>query len=197
MRVIRKIWFFSLLVVATLFTQNANALPAGDKELYKSLPDVIFSIGSGSAEIDCKVYKYTSGVYTDKYVYTYQISNIDSGIGLSFFSVGVLDGADAFDPDYELLLGVINPELWTVVGSPVQSVEGLFVSTIDNGESSALLWFVSDYASTSGSGALFGTLSGMPHYAKGDLLTPIPEPATLVLLGMVGLLALARRRCSV
>jgi hypothetical protein len=161
---------------------------------------VTFNIGSGSAEVDCDVYKYRTGDYADKYVYAYQISNIDSEVGLSFFSVGIFDGANAFDADYEPLMGVVNPDLWAVVDSPAQSVDGLFSSPIYSDgplTTSTVLWFVSDYEPTSGKGTLFGTASGMPEHATGDLLTPIPEPATIALLGICGLLTLIRKRQSV
>jgi len=194
---IRKIWFLSSLIIAAVLVQDAGALPVGDRRLYESLSDVVFSIGNGTAELDCEVYKYRSGAYAGKYVYAYQISNIDSGIGLSFFSVAILDGANAFDADYEPLMGVVNPDLWAVVGSPAQSVDALFTGPIHSDgpiTTSTVLWFVSDYESTLGSGALFGTLSGTPYYATGNLLTPVPEPATLVLLGIGGLLILARKK---
>ena len=192
---ITKIRFLSLLIITTLFVRDASALPDGDKWLYDSVSDVTFSIGSGTAEVDCEVYKYTSE--TEKYVYVYQISNVDSGVGLSFFSVGILDGANAFDADYEVLVDAVNPDIWEVVGSPAQSVDGLFSSPIYSDgplTTSTVLWFVSDYAPTSGKGTLFGTASGMPEHATGDLLTPIPEPATIVLLGICGSLTLIRKR---
>ncbi|MHC4424217.1 MAG: hypothetical protein ACYSWR_06055 [Planctomycetota bacterium] len=194
---IRKILFLGLLVITALFVRDASALPVGDKSLYDSLSDVTFSIGSGSAEVDCEVYKYTSGAYADKYVYAYQISNIDSGIGLSFFSVGIFDGASAFDADFEPLLGVANPDIWVVVGSPAQSVDGLFSSPIHSDSPitiSTVLWFVSDGPPTLGNGALFGTAYGVPHYASGDVLTPIAEPATFVLFGIGCLLTIPWKR---
>jgi hypothetical protein len=197
MRGITKTWFLGLLIITTLFIRDASALPDGNKRLHNSLYDVIFSIGSGSAEVDCDVYKYRTGDYADKYVYAYQISNVDSGVGLSFFSVGILDGANAFDADYELLMGVVNPDIWEVVGSPAQSVDALFSSPIYSDDpitTSTVLWFVSDYAPTSGKGTLFGTTSGMPEHATEDLLTPIPEPATIALLGICGLLTIIRKR---
>ena len=190
--------FLALLIAATLFAQNASALPVGDKWLYDSLPDVAFSIGSGSALVDCEVYKYTSGDYVNEYVYTYQISNVDSGVGLSLFSVGILPGADAYDPNFELLPGVVAPASWSVVTSGVvESVNGLFTSVIESGglwSASVPLWFVSDSEPILGNGALFGTSSGIPYYATGDLLTPVPEPATLTLFGIGVLITLTRRR---
>jgi len=198
----KKFRFLVLLLVAILFAQNARAIPAGDNLLDDGLYDVTYSIGSGFAELDCEVYKYTSGVYTDKYVYTYQISNISSGIGLSFFSVGIKDGANAFDPDFDAIPGAVAPTVWDVVyvsypppaSEHVKSVEALFTYTIDGGFGSVVLWFASDYASTLGNGVLFGMSSGTPYYATGDLLTPVPEPATLALLGIGGLMTLIRKR---
>lgn len=187
--------FLISLLVAILFVQNASAIPGGG--VLDANHTGTFAFEYGSAEVDCEVYKYTPGEYTSQYVYTYQISNIDSGIGLSFFSVGIKDGANALDPHHDLGAGVA-PTNWDTVGSPVQSVDGLFTSPIYNGLSSEVLWFASDYASTLGEAALFGTSSGSPKYAGGGVLTPVPEPATILLLGIGGaLITLTRKRCSV
>jgi hypothetical protein len=184
--------FLVALVVVALLSQNASAIPAGG--VMEASYTETLSITAGSALVDCEVYSYASGDYEGKYVYTYQISNIDSGIGLSLFSVGILDGAGAESASYDHITGAVDPINWAVVGSPAQSVDALFINTIGNGQSSALLWFASDYASTLGNGALFGTSSGIPYYATGDLLTPVPEPATLTLFGIGALITLTRRR---
>jgi hypothetical protein len=181
-----------MLLVVTQFLQNASAIPVGGS-LYGDPCTATFGIGSGSATVNCEVYKYTSG----EFIYTYQIFNQDSGIGLSFFSVAILEGASAWSPgvDSDPISGYVEPVpgSWTVVGSPPQSVNCLFADTIDNAEGSALLWFVSDHAPGSGKGTLFGISSGIPYYATGDLPAPIPEPATLALLGIGALMTLARK----
>jgi len=193
----RKFGLFSLLVVATLFAHNARAGPVPIGSTMEDHDSTTFTIGSGSAVVNSNVYYgYTSGTYEDKYVYTYQIIN-NSGMELSFFLVGISDGANAFAPDVAEVAGTVNPTYWTTVGSPVQSVDALFANTtIGDGESSAILWFVSDYSSTSGDGMLVCMSSGSPYYATGDVLTPVPEPATIMLLGLGGLMTVIRKRRS-
>jgi len=185
--------FLILLLSAILLcAQSANALPVGDKTLYESL-GVPFSLGKGFAQVDCEVYQYTTGSYAGKYVYAYQISNLNAGIGISFFSVEILEGATAESASYDQIVGTVDPIYWTIISSPpqIQSVEALFANTLDNGETSARLWFASNYAPSLGSGALFGRASlGME-----EVVTPIPEPSTLILLGsLVGLANFKRKK---
>jgi len=187
MKTKREAGFVVLLLVATLFAQKARAIPAGG--VLDASHSETFIIEDGFATVESKVYSYTPG----EYVYTYQISN-DSAVGLSFFSVGIEDGANAFDPQHDPGTGVA-PANWDTVGSPVQSVGALFTSPIYNGFSSEVLWFASNYASALGEGALFGTSSGVPKFATGDVFTPLPEPATIFVLGLGGaLVALTRKR---
>ena len=184
-----------MLLLVTQFLQNANAIPVGG-DAYGDLYTATFDIGSGSATVDFKAYKYTSGEFV-YFVYTYQIFNQDSDIGLSFFSVAIPEGADAWSPglDSDPISGYIDPVpgSWTVAGSPPQSVNCLFADTIDNTQSSALLWFVSGHEPGLSKGTLFGISSGIPYYATGDLPAPIPEPATLALLGIGTLITLTRK----
>jgi hypothetical protein len=185
-----------LLFAVALFAHNAGATPVPVGWSSHNSDTTAFTIGSGSTTVASDVYGYDSGPYQDKYVYAYQITNVDCGLGLSSFSVSIVvsDGASAYDADYEELAGAVNPALWTTVGNPAQSVDALFIDTIENGESSARLWFVSDYASGYSTSALHCMSGGTSYYATGDVLSPVPEPATIALLGLGALIAFRRKR---
>ncbi|MHC4647516.1 MAG: PEP-CTERM sorting domain-containing protein [Planctomycetota bacterium] len=191
----KQIWFAVFLFVSALLAQTAAAVPVGDKDLCAGTPDVTCSIGFGAAQVDCEVYEYTSDAYAGKYLYTYQISNVDSGIGLKFFSVGIMDAANAYDADCDVPDGAIAPALWASSGSSYKSVDAQFTVAITEGQSSAILWYISDYAPGAGPAALFGTYSGMPYYATADVLAPVPEPAGICLLGIgAALMAVIRKK---
>ena len=155
-----------------------------DSETFYNIED-----SSVVAVVDSAVYQDSS---TGKYVYTYKITDT-SAVKLSFFSVAILPGADVLSTDHETSGGII-PTDWTAVGLPVQSVEGLFSGTIQNGQNSVLLWFTSDYTPIVGDGSLFGKLSGSPVFASGEVHTPVPEPVTVFLLGTGGLMMWRTRR---
>jgi len=181
-----------LLFVISAQNTNANPIPTGGTSLYDEPQPMAFSHdGSTIATVECDVFEYESTPF--EYVYTYQITN-DSAAGLSWFSVKI-DGVGVCDdpaPDFADGTGV-EPDDWRIVNSPGQSVEGVFYSTIGSSESSAVLWFASDYGPGLGEGALVG-LSSDYVFATGPLLVPIPEPATLVLLVAGGLIAFTRKR---
>jgi hypothetical protein len=151
----------------------------------------VFTVDGGLATVDCDVYGYDSG----EYVYAYQITN-ESTTALSAFLVGILPGADAYGPACDSGAGLVDPTLWSVGGSPVDRVQAAFFDAlIGNGQTSAVLWFQSSYASTFGHGMLSGAAGGVPCSATGSLLVPAPEPATILLLGIGGaLLTVSRRR---
>ncbi|UCF44049.1 MAG: PEP-CTERM sorting domain-containing protein [Planctomycetota bacterium] len=193
-----KFRVLSLLFAVALFAHNAGATPVPLGWSSHDSHTATFTIGSGSATVASDVYYgYASGPYQDKYVYAYQINNVNSGLGLSHFSVSIViaDGASAYDPDYEELAGAINPALWTTIHNPVQSVDAIFTDTIENGDISAILWFVSDYASGYSTSALQCMSGGVSHYATADVLSPaVPEPATVALLGLGALVVFRRKR---
>lgn len=193
MRLVKGFGFLVSLLVVILFAQNAGAVPVGEKLLQES-DSTIFNTRFGSAVVDYEVYEYTTGDYAGESLYTYRIFNdFASTIKFNFFSVGILDGAGVKDPGFDSRVEAVDPDVWNISGSPVQSVDALFLDTIENGKSSALLWFISEYSSTSCPCTLFGTSSGNPVFARADLATPVPEPATIALLGIGGLIALIRK----
>jgi hypothetical protein len=195
MKQLKVLRFGGLLFVLMQLAQSAAAVPAGNTSLYADMLDVPFNIGGGVVEVDSMVYQYTSGDYNNKYLYTYQIANIDSDIGLILFTVGILDGVNAYALDFDPVLNGINPALWEASDSPYQGVSAHFTTLITVGENSALLSYISDHASGLGDSAIFGTYSGGPYYAEADLLVPAPEPSTVFLLGFgLGGLALLRKR---
>ncbi|MHC5059628.1 MAG: PEP-CTERM sorting domain-containing protein [Planctomycetota bacterium] len=190
----------SLLFLSFLFVlvsaQTVCAIPDGWTSVEESGTITFPRIGTmtGVAQVASEVFCYDDSSPFD-YVYTYQITNI-SDVDLSWFSVQILEGAGVFDepsPGFDAGTG-IDPDDWDIINSPAQSVEAIFTSTIGPSESSSLLWFASNSAPTWGEGALVGLSSGYV-FATGAVLVPepVPEPATLVLLGAGGLLTVFRK----
>ena len=169
------------LIVAVLLAQSAVAIPTGGSSSFPFNTTVTF--GDGTVSIYGDVYQYTSS----EYVYTYQILNESSSIPLSFFSVALPNGADAWGPavDSDPIAGWVDPIFWTTSGSPPQSVSALFSDTIDTEQLSSILWFVSYDEPTWGLSAIYGTSDqGVPTFSVADVPIPIPDPATLVFLGI-------------
>ena len=148
------------------------------------------------ATVTCQVYHdYQSGPYVDKFVYTYQITNTSTA-GISFFSVDILGADEPESAAWEPIAGCIDPSYWDVTASP-PSVEGIFGDKIDDGESSSLLYFVSDNQPGLGRGMLVGMDAATGYVnATGDLTVPVPEPTALILLGGGWLIAITRRKRS-
>ena len=193
--VMKKIAILILVFTVSLLVQvtkgEAPAPPGGTPTTHIAT----FNIWSRTATVSSGVYQCNEGEYNGKYVYTYQISNINTGVGLSFFSAGVTNGATVLGLDSAP--GDIGPGDWTAIGDNlplVQSVDASFNMPIKNGQGSTLLWFVSDYGPTMGEGFLFGFLARTPQYDSAELFAPVPEPATISLLTIGGILAARARR---
>ena len=187
------IFAFGLLLLA----QSAFAAPPGGTPITAT---VNFDIGGGTAKVDSGAYLINSGSYEGKYAYTYQITNIDSGANLSFLSIGINNGVVIDDWNHDI--AAINPAIWTPVADnllpPVttaQSFEALFnTQTIKSGNTSAVLWFVSENVPGFSQGALFGNSTAGPQYDTEQLIAPVPEPATLSLVAIGGAFAVFARR---
>lgn len=197
--VMKKNTILFIAFILLLAAQNALAMPPGGPATITK--ETFFALGDGTVRVNSGAYLINSGIYEGKYAYTYQITNINSSVGISFFSVGINAGVvlDYWDFD----AGTINPAIWSPVADsltvPVvaaQSFDALFNRPlIKSGDTSAILWFVSGNIPGFSQGALFGTSSGVPQYKTGQLIAPVPEPATISLLTFGGILAaLARRR---
>ena len=190
-----KTQFLIGLLAAVFIAGSATAglmpIPAGTKTQVAGIANShLGSLGL----VDSYVYRYTDGQYINQYLYTYKLTS--TSIGISFFSVGVDDTLNLIlnvaNVNYEA--GGVSPSDWRPVGAPLQSVDGgFFVTPIYSGQTSALLWFLCDYAPVMGLGSVFGTSSGVPTFAAGQLYT-IPEPATIIMLTTGALWGCIRRR---
>ncbi len=136
----KRLLFLSFLLLV-ISAQNVSAIPAGLKTLMWSEDRTFLNFDdSPIAQVDCDVWRYDPGPY----LYTYQITNI-SETHLSFFMMEILDAAGIQSTDYDLEGDWVEPDVWAVNASG-QSVNALFnTNSLDMGEMSALLWYLSDY----------------------------------------------------
>ena len=223
MRVTREIGFFSLLVLVTLFVQNASAaiLP------FSTFGDLHGWQGSRSYEIDLvgdrvlsgdvtfTVYDTTNLVRTgetalaaawDKpgqYIYAYQIWNDDDVLNEAVLSLAVFNKTSGIPLD----VGLEN--IGSIRDTPSSGVEPTGVDlTVGNLE---VIWEfrgegIGEAILLAGDHSWFLMFSSYSSPVVGDFrieapegefpVPEIPEPATLILLGVGGALMFTKRRKS-
>jgi hypothetical protein len=143
---------------------------------------VVYGAGLGTTKA-----KVTSNVYmadAGGYIYTYQISAATTTFtwfAAALNSIAVTNwGVDASGTQ-------TKPAAWDPVdvASASTSIEAFFTPGLTAANSSAILWFTCAQAPDpqNGSGALAKLTVGNGVYAVGNVLVPIPEPLTMLLLG--------------
>jgi hypothetical protein len=204
----RVMLILTSVLVAMSLTGQASALPGSgvvpgwdpDTVLF----DYTYDGRNIAGQIDYAVYEDFPGWLpgAGPYVYAYEIYNSEfSNVSIDSFSVAMFDGVDGgligFDvtgspTGIEPSFNYFSPD----AGSP-QSAVFLFLphqgGVIEDGYESVTLLFSSDDAPTAGFGIIEG--GGIGTMVDG-IATPLPEPTTILLLGMGGAaVTMMRRKC--
>lgn len=190
----KKFGFVISLLFILICTQSAFSIPGGWTD-HTTIPDVTFNLVQGTATVACDVYEYSTPT-SSQYIYTYQITNDSSPIGLNFYSIDVADDVNVWSPsiDSDPINNTVDPVFWTLSGPlpEVDSVNYLFGDTVDIGETSSLLWYVSDTPAGTTSATLYDQSQGAQEPVLAPV--PVPEPMTVTLLGLGGLAVFKRKR---
>jgi len=159
---------------------------------------VAFDVGSKwGADVEYAVYAPTAypGSHPDKdanYIYAYQVFNdATSTVTLVSLSVGLEDGSGAASPQDDSGYGVsggVAPLLSRLAGSPPTSVQ--WAIDVDADEHTTVLLYSSPNSYTWTSATVVDGGEGDTHL----LPSPTPEPLTLGVLALGGVLLLGRRR---
>jgi hypothetical protein len=207
---IRKIGLLSLLVVATLFIRDVSAtlteiLPASSHYEGRAYYSVPMGGGGIAGRIDFAVYDTVTNpdefVGADgfvnpggnRYIYAYQIFCDDTSTNpLEYFAIlgigdSAIDSLNAIDSQDDLSGTSIQPDIEYFNPSFSRAVwefdSGLLIADVH----SYFLVISSDHDWTAGTYAVMQT-------EDGETVVPNPEPGTLALLGIGGVLQFARRR---
>ena len=137
---------------------------------------------------------YESG---SEYIYGYEITG--GTVDVSTLSIEILPGAIVGNGGIFTFNGPgVVATGWGPVGSPIVSMDAKFNDPqVEAGQSSLMVWFTSPLSPIEGDGATLGITDGqfISTVGASQILTPIPEPATVLLLGIgVGLTTFVKRR---
>ena len=154
----------------------------------------LVSLVDSADYITVKSTVYESG---SDYIYGYEITG--GTVDVSTLSIAILPGATVDNGGIFTFGGPgVVATGWGPVGSPVvEMVASFHDPQVEAGQTSMMVWFTSSLAPTEGNAGTMGVIdsSQIPTLGVSQILTPIPEPATVMLLGIgVGLTTFVKRR---
>ncbi len=141
----------------------------------------------------------TSRVYTigNLYLYTYDLTNpLDSLQSASWFSVAIAPGVDIVSVGYDTSQTKAVPAVWHDIGNPIVSIDAQFLSTINPGQSSTTLYYLSAQRPGKTSASMGGIAETGSFVCVNPITSPVPEPATVLLLSAGAFLSVRRRNRS-
>ena len=198
MRMRERVGIFGVVVFlgASLCASAGLALSADTSAMTGWYGTLQLDNGIGlAANVDYAVYApgtFGGSVPTNEYVYAYQAFSIGS-VAVSTMTVGILEGNGAANAQTDLTHGVSDGILPTYrLLLPGSSFYTAFLSPLLTANThSVVLLFTSPNGPVKTNASVIN--SGQSAQVFGAP-TPLPEPATLVLLGLSGLAVIRRHR---
>ena len=195
MRMRERVGIFAVIVFlgVSLCASAGLALSADTSAMTGWYGTSHFNSGDGLVvDMDYAVYK--PGTYvgvavpTNEYVYAYQVFQLSSS-NLTWATVGILEGSDAANAQTDAGYGVSGGKTPFLTYLSGNSFVTLFNPQLAVGQHSVVLLFTSPNGPTTTDASVADSGKSDQQLAP----TPLPEPATLMLLGL-GLAAIRRRR---